>query len=339
MACSSYLPAATLLSLALSCFAGSSRGRLAGVVTDRRGAYKAWDYNLSVFEERAEALFRRGPSGQQQEIKQRLAYCRRLAAAEFKALAELVENRKNLSETREGRGEQDPRGKVFLAAVASFEAYSGLFEEALHRAQGIYPSSHYGRLLRRWKKNPRKRLRRLAEAAFQETVEGFVLRVSALMEVRRRRLYDAVRRLQFSDFALDFRRQAQFDRVFFSLQASYAEQLEPELGKPVYREFPVGSPFDAEITLQPSAWALEQAPLEFPRGRTPEKETLLSGPTGSPGFLDREAYRVQEYHDLEVRFRKAQAGKQPEGLSKLWNAYVALRQRWFHIPERPRSDR
>jgi len=152
------------------------------------------------------------------------------------------------------------------------------------------------------------------------------------MESRRQRLYHSVHALQLAESSFDFTRQAELDRAFASLQAAYGEKLEQGLGDPEYQDFPVGSPLQVELIQRGSALARERPGLEFPEGRKVEFDSPLAHRIASEKVLQREAYRLEELHDLASSFPSTLAGKDLGRLEELWDAYEEHRKRWFQLP-------
>jgi hypothetical protein len=325
---------ALILALSIASGVDAKGDRLPGMVADRQGAFQSWDYNISVFQDRVESLFRRGPPGQRKEIQARLGYARGRGAREFEALQGFLSAERQLVATPSRRtGKQEElRGKALEACVEAFESYSKGFDEALHRAQGMYPEPHYRRLLERWKKQPSSRLLRSTELALRKASRSFVALLGAMTEGRRQRVYDAVHALQLAESPLDFFRQAELDRAFASLQAAYVEKLEPGLGTPEYPEFPVGSPLQVELIRKGSKYARARRALEFPPGREVEVSSPLIHRVASEQVLQREAYRLEELHQLGEKFRSTLEGHDLDGLEDLWDAYVEHRGRWFLVP-------
>lgn len=324
------LPILVLVAALPACAALPGR-ELRAVVADRGGAFRAWDYNVAIFETRADALFRGSPEGQRQELRRRIAYARRMGAAERRALDGLLTALDRLMEAPIGAGARGRRRVALVGAVAAFERYGSLFGEALHRALGLYPRPPHQRMLDRWDEGHDERLLLTAEDAFLDAAERFVTRTAALMEVRRRRFYDALRNLQYTAEVLDLTLQSQLDRTFFLLQGALAEPLEPGMGPPDYQEFPVGHPFAPVLAPRPSAHALTFEGLRYPQGAAEKLARSRDPGALVEEVLAREAWRSKELQDLAARFQEVQLGREPGRVEELWKAYVELRDRWRRV--------
>lgn len=328
---SSRLLACSLLPLAL----GPARGEsLPGTVADRRGAFQSWDYNIGVFADRVDSLFRRGPAGQRAEIRDRLTYARRQAAQEFQLLDAFLAALRELEAlpSTPGKGRQEALVRTLDACLGSWRAVTRHFDGTLHRALGMYPSSYPERLRSGWGKEPSPRVLRNTELALRACARTVVAQLGALLEGRRQRLYDAVHALHLAESPVDLFRQAAFDRAFASLQASYSKKLEPGLGEPELPEFPVSAPFAIELPPRGSKLARAKGRLEFPRGHEVERSDALVHRISGEEYLQREAFRLEELHQLGAEYAGALAGKAPEQLEKLWSAYREHRRRWFQVP-------
>lgn len=309
---------------------------LGSLDADRRGAFENWDYNISVFAERVDSLFRFSPAGLREELRARLDYAREQGRAEYAALGEMTETLRELASLAPRVPDPkrpDPRVPRTEALVEALTGYLRLFDESLHRALGTFPTSHPQRLLARWRRGEEPRLLVAVERSVRERVPGLVSQLASLQELRRKRLYDAVHALQLTGAPLDLDRQSQVDRAFASLQAGYRRKLEPGLGDPEYRDFPVGDPFTVELSPRGSDHARGLGEVPFPEGREPGRvSSPLVHRVQSEEALRRGAHRARELHELAARFPEALAGRAPERLPALWEGYRDLRERWFRVP-------
>jgi hypothetical protein len=302
---------------------GLARDELSGVITDRLAASKAWDYNVSIFEKRVEALFDHAPAGLRAELVARLRWARRQVEAENRALDEVRASLAALAEAPLSHRGGGARSEALKRASRAVDAYAGLHDEAVLRAVGRFPSSAAQRLVARYQRRGEDRLLLPAEAALRREADGLVRRISRLMEGRRRVLYETVRDLQYSKEALDLIRLSQLDRAFGVLQAASAHKLEPSLWHPAYEDFPVQAPLAPTVPFRLASSVAALEPPPYP-GRAPEPVPGLS-----EEGLGREAHRMKELHDLRRNFAATLSRRDDSRLDELWTAWVAFRKRWY----------